>query len=158
MQRTMNRRLCVLGLAGLLIILAGIAVAYAQPVKNTTGFTCPNRAEPVGLVMDNRSNVYTACGLTGQVFCLPPGGEPIPYAQIKDTPTVLAVDNKRTLYIGTESGRIHAVALDGSVREAYQCDDRIIGLSVNRDGGLIIAMGNGSVITVERKELTWEKK
>nr|WP_321255884.1 hypothetical protein [uncultured Pseudodesulfovibrio sp.] len=154
MQRTMNRRLCVLGLASLLIILAGITVAYAQPVKKTTDFACPNRAEPVGLVMDNRSNVYTACGQTGQIFCLPSGGESIMYAQVKDTPTVLAVDNKQTLYVGTDSGRIHAVLRDGNVREAYRCEGRVVGLSVDRDGGLIIAMENGAVISVKRKELT----
>ncbi|BDQ38836.1 hypothetical protein SYK_31960 [Pseudodesulfovibrio nedwellii] len=158
MQKTMNRRLCVLGLTGLLIMLAGITVAYAQPVKKTTDFACPNRAKPVGLVMDNRSNVYTACGQTGQIFCLPSGGEPIMYAQVEDTPTVLAVDSKQTLYVGTASGRVLAVTRNGSVREAYRCDGRIIGLSVDRDGGLVIGMGNGSVITVERKELTDSRK
>nr|WP_321512751.1 hypothetical protein [uncultured Pseudodesulfovibrio sp.] len=158
MQRTMYRQLCVLCLTGLFLILAGTVGASDQPARNTTGIICPNSAEPIGLVMDSRSNVYTACGMTGQIFCLPPGGDPVSYAEVEGTLTALAVDSRRILYIGTESGQIHAITLDGSVHEVHRCTSRIIGLSADRDGGLIIAMGNGTVVTVEREELEWGKK
>lgn len=114
----------------------------------TSGFP-----ETVGLALDSRGNMYTADSRTGYVFVVPPTSSPVLLAKVPGHPAVLAVDRVRNVFVGTESGAVYMVALDGSVAEAYRCSGRPVGLDVDRDGGLVIAVEGGVILRVERGEL-----
>lgn len=149
MQGNYTNRLVVFGLAGA-IVLAGMIVASAAPAESRMPVLRSVMKEPVGLVVDNRANAYTADRATGRVFCLAANSEPVHFATVEGQPTALAVDNRRTVFVGTTSGQVHAVSRDGVVKMAYQCDAPIAGLDVDRDGGLLIATQRGAVIKVDR--------
>lgn len=151
MQGKYRCRLSVLGIAGM-ILLAGLSSASAQPDGGRRARLLAVVPNPVGLVMDFWANTYTVDRCTGMVFCLPWGSEPVHYATIEGEPTSLAVDRKRTLYIGTVSGHVLAVHRDGTVTEACQCAGPVAGLTVDRDGGLFIATGNGAIFKMDRME------
>lgn len=151
MQGKDHCRLSFLWIAGLFMLLAlpGSAWAWPEESWNATEVT----AHPMGLVMDYRSNAYTVDRVTGKVFCLPAGGEPIHYATIDGAPTSLAVDRQATLFVGTASGSVLAVKRDGGVFEACRCPAPVRGMSVDRDGSLLIATEGGTVIKKKRTEL-----
>lgn len=106
----------------------------------------------VGLVMDGRGYAYTASRQTGDVFCLPPASEPVLLARLEGTPSVLAADRLRNVFVGTEEGTIYCVSLDGSVTEAYRCSACPVGMAVDRDGGLVVALEGGSIVRVQRRQ------
>ncbi|MBG0791159.1 MAG: hypothetical protein H0S80_11765 [Desulfovibrionaceae bacterium] len=152
MQGKNRHRLNVLGTIGL-VLLAWAAVASAGAGKARMAEAVAVTANPVGLVMDSRANAYTVDRVTGKVFCLPAGDDPVHYATIAGEPTALAVDRRGTLYIGTSAGLILAVRRDGTVREACRCDAPVTGLTVDRDGGLLIATGTGKLVRKSRTDL-----
>ena len=114
-------------------------------------------AHPVGLVMDSRANAYTVDRFTGKVFCLPAGSEPVHYATISGEPTALAVDHRRTLFVGTKAGHILAVDRDGTVTEISRCPKSVAGLTMDRDGSLLIATGGEAIIRMKRADLVQGK-
>jgi len=143
--------LMIAGLTGI-IVLAGLAVVPASVAESRSPVLRCVMKEPVGLVVDNRANAYTADRETGRIYCLPADGAPLHFATVDGRPTTLAVDRHRTLYVGTASGLIHAVRQDGIVRVAYRCRDHVAGLDVDRDGGLLIATQEGMIIKVARSD------
>jgi hypothetical protein len=154
MQGKNHSRLNSLWITGLLLLLAVPGAAAEQGADpDATSVT----AHPVGLVVDSRANAYTVDRVTGKVFCLLPGNEPIHYATISGEPTTLAVDRRRTLFIGTATGHILAVLLDGTVCAAFRCPHSVTGLAVDRDGGLLITTGNGTLVKVRRAELVMKR-
>lgn len=112
--------------------------------------------DSIGLVMDHRGYLYTAERSTGSIFCIAPGDTPILYAQVPYTPTALAVDKLRNVFVGTEGGTIFLISLDGSVSEVYRCQTRPMGLDIDRDGNLVIATIDGNIIRVARRDLSWK--
>lgn len=153
MQGKYRCRLNVFGIAGLMVLMAGLAVASAEPSGERGAGTMSGVTAPVGLAMDFWANAYTVDKTTGKVFCLPAGSEPVHYATVEGIPTTIAVDRQRTLFVGTASGHVLAVRRDGTVTEACRCRGPVAGLAVDRDGGLLIATTKGTVIRVDRKEL-----
>lgn len=147
-------RLTLLGFLVSLALLTGSAIASAE--GREPGVICEDLPGTIGLVMDSRGNAYTVSRATGQVLCVPPGEEPMVYARVDDTPTVLAVDSLRTVFVGTESGGVYAVMLDGSVSRVHTCDSRVSGLDIDRDGSLIVVTGRGAIIKVEREDFIWK--
>ena len=155
MQGKNHCRLNSVLIVGLLLLLA-VPGAAAEP--GTGRDAAAVTAHPVGLVVDSRANAYTVDRVTGKVFCLPGGSEPIHYATIRGEPTTLAVDRRRTLFIGTVAGHVLAVHLDGTVCEACRCPHGVTGLAVDRDGGLLITTGNGALIRMRRADLSLERQ
>ena len=129
-----------------------VAVCLVLPLAG------PCLAGTTGLVMDSRGYAYTADSGTGCILCLTPDGERIVHARVDDVPTALAVDTLRTLFVGTNSGRIYAVLLDGSVSLVHTCPGRVTGLDVDRDGSLLAATMDGAVIRVPREAFVWEER
>ncbi len=84
---------------------------------------------------------------------IPPSTDPILLAKIPGTPTALAVDRLRNVFVGTESGTVFLVALDGGVREVHKLAARPVGLTLDRDGTLIIATETGHIVRVKRAEM-----
>jgi len=151
MQGKNHCRLNMVWIAGLIVLLA-VPGAAAEPERGRDADGVP--AHPVGLVMDSRANAYTVDRVTGKVFCLLAGSEPVHYATISGEPTALAVDRRRTLFIGTATGHVLAVHRNGAICEACRCPHRVTGLAVDRDGGLIIATGGGTLIKMRRADLS----
>lgn len=150
MQGKHHRRLNVFWVIGLIAALAGTAAAQGgRAIPGVTG-------RPVGLVMDSRAVAYTVDRDTGKVFRLAEGDEPVHYATIEEEPTSIAVDRQRTLFIGTTSGQVLAVRMDGAVRHACRCPAPVSGLAVDRDGGLLVTMDNGALLKVRRRDLALE--
>jgi sugar lactone lactonase YvrE len=108
-------------------------------------------AGTAGLTLDVRGYAYTADREAGKVLCVPPNGEPMVYARV-DSPTALAVDRLRTLFVGTASGDIFAVTPDGSVSRIFRCGSPVSGLSIDRDGNLLAATDKGALLRVTRDE------
>jgi len=154
MQGNYVCRLGLAGIAGTLILMAGMAVASAQPEEKNVAIA--GITTPTDLVMDARSNAYIADTASGKVYCLPGGGKPVLFATIPGAPTTLAVSQERTLFVGTQSGRVYMITQSGDVAEAYDCRTSIAGLSVDRDGGLVIATTQGAIIKVTRNEIVGE--
>ncbi|NDV19368.1 hypothetical protein GO013_08050 [Pseudodesulfovibrio sp. JC047] len=102
--------------------------------------------------MDKKHTVYTACAQTGEIFCSTFGGKTVLYATVDETATALAVDHERIVYVGTQSGRIFAVRLDGRIDEVYRGTQRIVGIGIDRDAGLHIAMEDGTLVRVPAKK------
>lgn len=152
MQGKNHCRLTVLGFICFIVLLTWAEFGQAQPKVDPEKAKAVT-AQPVGLVMDFRGTAYTADRVTGEVFCLPAGENPVHYATIDGEPTALAVDRQRTVYVGTSAGRILAVGRDGTIREAWRCSEAVTGLTVDRDGDLLIVTGNGTVIKRRRSAL-----
>jgi hypothetical protein len=130
-------------------ILAGMdGTAGAQERSRVVG---TGLAGTAGLVLDARGYAYTVDREAGTVLCLPPDGEPVIYARVAE-PTALAVDRLRTVFVGTASGDIFAVAPDGAVSRVFCCGNPVSGLSIDRDGNLLAATGKGAVIRVSRED------
>ena len=89
---------------------------------------------------------------TGYVFCIPPSSRAILLAKVPGTPTSVAVDRQRNVFVGTEGGSVFLVSPDGTVAEAYRCDSRPTGLEIDRDGGLFIATADGKIVKVKRTD------
>lgn len=153
MQCKYYRRLNIVSMAIFLTLIAGLTVSSAQSGVNRKATVLPTGVEPIGLTMDFWANAYTVDRSTGKVFCLPAGSEPVHYATLDAAPTSLAVDSHRTLFVGTTSGDIMAVRRDGKVTLACRCSGPVVGLAVDRDGGLLIATAGGGVHKVRRSEL-----
>ncbi|WP_071546373.1 hypothetical protein [Pseudodesulfovibrio hydrargyri] len=113
-------------------------------------------AGTAGLVLDVRGYAYTADRAAGKILCVPPGGEPMVYARV-DSPTALAVDRLRTLFVGTASGDIFAVTPDGAVSRIFRCGNPVSGLDIDRDGNLLAATGKGAIIRVTRDEFRFSR-
>lgn len=150
---------CVFGSLVVAIVLVVGTLAGASVTATDLGERQGNRVvtsgfpETVGLALDSRGNMYTADSRTGYVFVVPPTSSPVLLAKVPGHPAVLAVDRLRNVFVGTEAGAVYMVALDGSIQEAYRCDARLVGLDIDRDGGLVIAMEGGVIMRVERGEL-----
>lgn len=134
-----------------LIIFTALAAASAQPTRSK-GTLATGLSGTTGLVMDSRSYVYTADGASGRIYCIPPDGEPIVYATMEKPATALALDHHRTLFVATNDGLIHGIRLDGDRFEAYRSSAPVAGLSVDRDGNLIVALTTGTLIKVKIEE------
>ncbi len=158
MQGTYRCRLSVMGITGVMIMLASLAVASAEPGGERGPATLAVVDNPVGLTMDFWANAYTVDRNTGKVFCLPAGSEPVHYATVEGEATTLPVDRERTLFVGTTSGHVLAVKRDGSVFEAYRCPGSVAGLTVDRDGGLLIATDRGTITRLRRSELVVNRR
>ncbi|MCJ2164572.1 MULTISPECIES: hypothetical protein [unclassified Pseudodesulfovibrio] len=152
MQGTLSCRLCLLAFITLTTLSAGPATSFAEQ-GGESSVVISGLPDATGLVMDNRGNAYMVGKCCGQVLIVPPGGTPMEYARIEGTPTVLAVNRLRTVFVGTESGAIHAILPDGTVSRVHACGSPVTGLSLDRDGNLFIAMGNGSIIRIARSDL-----
>lgn len=150
-------RILVIGVAGIMILITGLIAVAAQAEGNSNTILWSGLPTPADMVIDSRRNVYTADKKTGYVFCMPPGDDPILLAQVPGTPTTLAVDRLRNVFVGTEDGLIYLVGLDGSVEETYRCESIPIGLDVDRDGGLIIATQKGTIVKVNRSSFHFAK-
>jgi sugar lactone lactonase YvrE len=74
------------------------------------------------------------------------------YARVAN-PTALAVDQLRTLFVGTASGTIFAVTPDGLASRVHECGSRVAGLSLDRDGNLLVVTGKGAILRLERGKL-----
>lgn len=152
---TISRLVFVVSVCGL--VLAGaLTEAFASEglhVGSTGRVLCQGMPCTVGLVLDSRGNLYAADRETGCVFCLPPSSHPVLLAKVPGRPSVLAVDRRRTVFVGVESGAIFAVGLDGDVREVWRIAGTFTGLAVDRDGGLVVGTADGRIIKVPRKEL-----
>jgi len=151
MQKTTFSRLAIAGVITILIMITGLVTVAAQAQGKTEHVLTSGIPNPTGLAMDNRCNFYTADRNTGYVFCIPPDSDPILLAKVPDTPTAVAVDRLRNVFVGTEGGSVYLVSLDGDVVEAYRCNARPMGLEIDRDGGLVIATDEGEIVKVERK-------
>ena len=121
-----------------------------------TGVICADLPGTAGLALDNRGYAYTVDCAAGKVLCVPPDGEPVVYARIT-APTALAVDELRTLFVGTAAGDIYAVTLDGSVSRVHRCPTRVSGLSLDRDGNLLIATTGGAILRLAREDFRFEE-
>lgn len=143
---------CVVGVLLLAAVVAVPMTLAAVPETAQAGelLRRAGAKDTVGLVLDRRGNLYSASRRTGDVFCLPPSSSPVLLARVTGTPTCLAVDRVRTVYVGTESGVIFAVTPDGSVTEACRIGSAARGVAVDRDGGLRVATDDGVVVTVRR--------
>jgi len=104
----------------------------------------------VGLAIDARGNYYTAEPGTGYVFCIQQDAQPILLARVPGTPTSLAVDSLRNVFVATQGGVVYAIELDGTVTEACRCGGEPVGLSINRDGDIVVALEAGEIIRIER--------
>ncbi|WP_319582039.1 hypothetical protein [uncultured Pseudodesulfovibrio sp.] len=128
-------------------ILAGTGVTgHADDGAKVLG---TGLAGTAGLALDSRGYAYTADREAGVVLCVPPDGEPTTYARVAE-PTALAVDRLRTLFVGTASGEIYAVAPDGEVTRVFRCGSAVSGLGIDRDGNLLVSTGKGAIMKVSR--------
>lgn len=131
---------------------AGAALAATAAAQSGHGgVVCSGLPCTVGLTMDLRGNLYTADAKTGYVFCIPPVSDPVLLARVPGIPTALAVDRQRNVFVTTEGGTVYLVALDGSVTATHRCDSRPVGITVDRDGGLVIATEEGMIVKVRRE-------
>jgi hypothetical protein len=131
-------------------VLAGLPnTGRTQDGSRVVGTGLPGTA---GLVLDREGYAYTADRERGVILCVPPDGRPMVYARV-DAPTALAVDRLRTLFVGTASGDIFAVAPDGAVKRVFCCGSAVSGLSLDRDGNLLAATGKGAILRLAREDL-----
>ncbi|BCS90056.1 hypothetical protein [Pseudodesulfovibrio sediminis] len=148
-----GKNVCQLSISGTIVftmlLVAGLAMAGPPKEERLISGV----SQPVGLVRDTWANLYYADMDTGQIFCLPHDGEPTLYATIEGAPTALAIDTVQTLYIGTETGTIFAVLQNGSMVEAYHCHGSVAELNLDRDGGLVVFLRNGTILRVNREQL-----
>ncbi|TDT90725.1 hypothetical protein EDC59_102155 [Pseudodesulfovibrio indicus] len=138
----------------LLIFILSLLLA-GQAWAGDSARLCSGLAEPDGLVMDNRGNVYTICRGDGVVWCVPPEGEPVAFARV-DAPTCLTVDRLRTVFVGTASGDIFAITPDGVADRIHRCRTGLTGLTLDRDGNLVAATADGMIVRIAREDFRWE--
>ena len=105
----------------------------------------------VGLASDGRGNLYSADGLTGDVYVIPPDMKPVLLGQIQGTPSFVAVDRMRRVFVADKGGDVHAIQLDGGVRVIHSAGTRPVGLSVDRDGDLRLALQDGGIARIPRE-------
>ncbi|WP_338669846.1 hypothetical protein [Pseudodesulfovibrio methanolicus] len=149
MQGYSRIRTYFLGVIITAALLAGTGgTGRAEEGTRVIGAGLPKTA---GLVLDCRGYAYTMDRAAGTILCVPPDGEPMVYARV-DGPTALAVDRLRTLFVGTASGDIFAVTLDGAVSRVFRCGSPVSGLSIDRDGNLLAATGKGEILRVARED------
>ncbi|MBI9080732.1 MAG: hypothetical protein JEY79_13460 [Pseudodesulfovibrio sp.] len=153
MKRTPLSKVLATIIATALIMTIAMVAVTAQAQGSVGQILNSANINPVGLAMDNRCNIYTADSSTGNIFCLPPNVSPILLGTVPGTPTALAVDKLRNVFVSTMKGTIYLVSLDGTVASIYRCDSRPMGLEIDRDGGLVIATGKGTIIKVNRKDI-----
>ncbi|WFS63502.1 hypothetical protein LF599_04870 [Pseudodesulfovibrio thermohalotolerans] len=138
----------------LVMILPGAVLpALGDEARQTICSDLPGAA---GLALDGRGNAYTTNCAANEVLCVPPDGDPVVYAKV-EAPTALAVGRSRTVFVGTVSGAIFLIASDGSVSRAYDCGRPVSGLSIDRDGNLLVATGEGSILRLARENLNASK-
>lgn len=148
-RRNVSRLIVVSIVTTCFLITAFVAIA-AQAQEKKVQTLSMRMPAMIGLVADNRLNLYTVSSHTGNVFCIPPESKPILIAKVPGIPTSLSVDRQRNVFVGTEGGTIYLVSREGNVTEAYHCRSCPVGLEMDRDGGLIIAMESGDIIKVDR--------
>lgn len=153
MKRSILSRTVFVVLATTLITTTSLAATLAT-AQEREAMLCSGLNETIGLALDSRGNLYTAEKTTGNVYCLPPGDEPVFYARVPGTPTSIAVDRLRNVFVGTKAGPIFLISLDGSVVETYRCASSPMGLDIDRDGDLIVATLKGDVIRVARSDFS----
>ncbi|CCH48256.1 NHL repeat-containing protein [Pseudodesulfovibrio piezophilus] len=134
----------------LLIVLASVP-AFAE--KEHRSVVCAKFSCCAGLIIDSRGCLYSANPQTGNIYCIPPGIEPVLLGRVEGKPTVLAVDRLRILFVATESGVVYQVERTGEIKKAFHVHGTPVGLAVDRDGGLIIAIQNGTILRVRRSGL-----
>ena len=156
MKETIVSRMVIICFAATLILMtAFIAATAAQGQAGRNLFS--GTSNPAGLAMDSRCNIYTVDKKTGHVFCIPPDSVPVLLASVEGAPTTLAVDRFCNVFVGTQGGQIFIVEQNGNVTEAYKCRSRPVGLSIDRDGALVIATEKGNIIRINRRDLAWAK-
>ena len=98
-------------------------------------------------------------GQTSRARCsaCPPGASLSTTATISGVPTALAVNHRRTLFIGTKAGHVLAVDRSGAITEICHRPKSVAGLTIDRDGSLLIATGGEAIIRINRSELMPEK-
>ncbi|MGL1861694.1 MAG: hypothetical protein OCC46_04125 [Pseudodesulfovibrio sp.] len=156
MKKSLISRLAVVGICIALVATTALAAMNVSAQSAQPGqehVLCSGLPGTVGLAMDKRGNLYTAERQTGHIFCVPPTSDPILLAKVPGTPTALTVDKLRNVFVSTMEGTVYLVALDGTVETAYQCQSKLVGLNIDRDGGLVIATEEGQIIKVKRKDL-----
>ncbi|QGY38807.1 hypothetical protein GM415_01190 [Pseudodesulfovibrio cashew] len=144
---------CVLVVAMTVMLLA-VSNALAAPGGKSAPMghvLCRVMPTAVGLVLDKRGNLYTADRDTGCVYCLTPSSGTVLLARVPGEPRVLAVDRLRTVYVGTGEGAVYAVSLAGEVGEVCRFGTGVVGMVVDRDGGLAVVLANGAVMRVDRE-------
>ncbi|QJB55114.1 hypothetical protein [Pseudodesulfovibrio sp. zrk46] len=146
---SLSFRLTISVLLACAMVVLSTNICMAEAQGRILGQGLPNT---VGLAQDHRGLLYTANKVTGDVFCLPPESDPVLLARVPGVPTSVAVDRLRNVFVGTEAGSVFVVSLDGSVREVYHCCGAPVGLDIDRDGGLLIAMEDGVIVRVDRKD------
>lgn len=146
----------MLRFAGTIILatmMATAATAATTAYGESGDIVCAGVPNAVGMVVDNHQNLYMADRTSGSVYLVRRDEMPILIARIPGTPTALAVDTVRTIFVAAEDGTVFRVGLDGAVAEAYHCPLRPVGLGMDRDGALLIATEDGAVRKVDRKTL-----
>lgn len=146
----MQKETRVTGCIGLALFIFFLMAGTSATATATDARTYTRLPAMVGLAVDSRCNLYTASKHTGYVFCIPPSSSPVLIGKVSGTPTAVAVDRLRTVFVSTEGGRIFCISLDGDVREVCRISARPIGLAIDRDGGLVLATDDGELITVGR--------
>lgn len=150
-------RFIVAGVAGIILAVGTLTTIAASAQENMSErIVCSGVSNPAGVAVDNRCNIYTVDKKTGSVFCISPSTNPVLLGTVPGIPTSLAVNSARTIFIGTENGQIFLLTLDGTLAKAYRCHSAPTGLDVDRDGGLIVAMRTGEIITIRRSDFTLE--
>ena len=139
-----SRLLMVAAVACCMLLMAG--GAHGETMVPPGGLS----PDMVGLVSDMRGNLYAADRSTGTIYCIAPDSTPIPLATIPATPITLAVDSMRTVFVAAMDGTIHSVTPDGQVRMIRQLSRCPNGITVDRDGNLLVSIANGSIVRIER--------
>ena len=144
-----------------LIRLIGIGIVTmtlaATPLTTTASTTHNDKGNElfrippnsIGLVQDNRQTIYMADPETGDIYSIPIGTPPIRLARIPGTPTALAVDCMRRVFVSTTDCVIYRVQLDGTITKIGKCPARPTGLSIDRDGRIIVASEDGIVWEIQ---------
>lgn len=153
MQGLFSRTVLVAG-----VVMAALVAGTLALASITSGAQASDRKilvgvpDTVGLTQDSRGNLYGASAETGDVFCVPPAAAPVLLARVPGKPTSLCVSRMRTVFVGTESGVVYGVMLDGSVAKVCRVRAQVSGLVVDRDGNLMVATGDGSIVRVARSD------
>jgi len=149
-------RFTVLGMALALMLVSGILALTPLSTEVRAADDCVLAAgmpATVGLVQDRRGNLYAADPATGDVYCMPPESAPLLLARVPGKPSSLAVNHMRTVFVGTKSGVVYGILPNGSVGVACRVNSPALGLTVDRDGGLMVATARGQVVRIPRKEI-----
>lgn len=140
--------LLVVVLGGVLFLIPQRSIAGEGPSS-----VCRVPSTAIGLVSDYRSILYTADRASGEVLSFSLAGEPVLLGRVTGHPAVIAVDCSRTVFIGTEEGVVYSLSGEGRVREVYRISEQPVGMTVDRDGALLIAKTGGAVVRVSRSHM-----